>query len=147
MAGIVPSPIWKRIPVEEVFQVNIGDTFFRYASLSADDLGRALYWKGIVGYESETIAVFCSIAQQARVIVDVGACTGLYSLVALAVSAKCRVIAFEPVVAVRERCKLNIAINNCLTGARSERNASRILALQGSFTCVQQEANWFRQAA
>jgi hypothetical protein len=96
MASLVPGPIWKRMPVEQVFQVAVGNNFFHHASCFGDDLGRALYWKGIAGYEAETAAVFCSIAQRARVVVDVGACTGMYSPLALASSPECEVIAFEP---------------------------------------------------
>jgi FkbM family methyltransferase len=111
-AGVVRDSVWKRLPVEETFSVSVGGQCFRYASCYGDDLGRSLYWRGITGYESETIEAFCSFLTDARVVLDVGAYTGLYSLLSLSLNSNCEVVAFEPAPAVRERAFLNIRINN-----------------------------------
>src|SRR5438445_6231686 len=64
MAGLVPDPVWKRMPVDETFKVSVGARAFCYASCYRDDLGRSLYWKGIMGYEAETIPTFSSLAAE-----------------------------------------------------------------------------------
>jgi len=59
MAGFLPPAIWKRLPVEVVFPVKLPDgrSFFYSATLN-DVIARALYWRGLKDWESETIPVF-----------------------------------------------------------------------------------------
>jgi FkbM family methyltransferase len=111
-AGLLPDPVWKRLPVDEVFDVRIETEYFRYASFDGDDLGRVLYWKGITAFEGETVVEFCSLVRSAKIVIDVGACTGFYSLLALASNPDTRVIAFEPVAANQQRVELNLLVNN-----------------------------------
>ena len=110
-AGLLPYSIWMRLPVTETFQVSAGGVRFRYASFTGDDLGRILYWRGPDAFEGETLPEFSRLAASARVVIDVGACTGFYTLLALACSRESRVIAFEPVPANRDRVQLNLAAN------------------------------------
>jgi FkbM family methyltransferase len=110
-AGLLPYSIWMRLPVSETFEVSANGVSFRYASVPGDDLGRILYWKGSTAFEGETVAEFSRVAAAARVVIDVGACTGFYSLLALASNPECRVIAFEPVAANRKLVELNLAAN------------------------------------
>ncbi len=41
-----------------------------------------IYWKGLSGYEPETVPVFLRLATSARVIFDVGAYVGFYTVLA-----------------------------------------------------------------
>jgi FkbM family methyltransferase len=110
-AGLLPYSIWMRLPVSETFEVSTNGVCFRYASVGGDDLGRILYWKGPTAFEGETITEFARLAASARVVVDVGACSGFYTLLALACNPQSRVIAFEPVAANRKRVEANLAVN------------------------------------
>lgn len=75
-------------------------------SWAACCIGRALG-----GYEEETVGEFCAASRSARVVIDVGACTGFYTLLALGSSPGCRVIAFEPLPANQERVPANLRAN------------------------------------
>jgi FkbM family methyltransferase len=61
------------------------------------------------GYERESLAAWARMVKPGRVAIDVGAYTGLYSIVAAKRGA--RVFAFEPMVANFWRLGVNIALN------------------------------------
>lgn len=111
-AGLLPPSVWKRLPVEATFSVELldGDSF-EYASVADDSIGRALYWRGIDGWETETINLYCRLAKQSKVIVDVGANVGVYTLIACAVNQQARVYAFEPVPHIYEHLTNNVHLN------------------------------------
>jgi FkbM family methyltransferase len=108
---LLPHSVWARLPVSETFEVEVGSSHFQYASVPGDPLGRALYWKGLPAFEGETIAEFCRFAATARMTIDVGACTGLYALIALALNPQAKAMAFEPVAANYECAKRNLQVN------------------------------------
>jgi FkbM family methyltransferase len=110
MAGFLPPAIWKRLPVEVVFPVKLPDgRSFLYSATPNDVIARALYWRGLKDWESETIPVFYKMAQFAQIVLDIGANTGFYTLLACTANPNARVIAFEPVPRVYEK---HIRINH-----------------------------------
>jgi FkbM family methyltransferase len=75
-----------------------------------------LYWKGVCGYESETVKIFLSLIRQVGTFVDIGANTGLYSLLGAVENPSCRVYCFEPVPRIFQALERNIRLNglkNC----------------------------------
>lgn len=86
---------------------------------------RHLYFMG--EYEPEQVAFWMAYARQAKVIFDVGANVGLYSLAAAASQHDAVIHAFEPTPELVERLQTNIALNgfdhivvNCMAvGQRS----------------------------
>jgi FkbM family methyltransferase len=114
-SNLAPKGLVRWIPVNTTFRVAIApDLSFRYSLSTSwtDGYGRALYWHGLKGVEPETIRVFLQFVRNARLFLDVGCHTGVYSLVACALNPSLRVIAFEPVPEVR--CKLveNLEVNH-----------------------------------
>jgi hypothetical protein len=83
----LPAAVWRRLPVDLTFQVDVpgGETLL-YRSTPNDAIGRSLYWRGLEGYEPETVGPFLEFARRARVVLDVGAKTGLFALLAAAVN-------------------------------------------------------------
>lgn len=71
-----------------------------------------LFWSGFgKGYEATSLQVWRRLAPHARVILDVGANTGIYTLVACCVNPAATVFALEPVDRVFRRLKRNIELN------------------------------------
>lgn len=71
-----------------------------------------LFWKGVDGdWEKTSLHIWIQAAKEARVILDIGANTGAYSLIAKSVNPDARVIAFEPLPKAieyfRKNCELN----------------------------------------
>lgn len=91
-----------------------------------------IFWQGIRGgWEGVSMSVWISLVRRARVIVDVGANTGFYSLVAAALAREADVVALEPVPRVFHRLEQNVELNRfsilCIQAAASNRNRSATL--------------------
>ena len=72
-----------------------------------------LFWKGVEGdWEKTSLHIWITVAKEARVILDIGANTGAYSLIAKSVNPNARVIAFEPLPKAIELFKKNCELNN-----------------------------------
>ncbi|MFC1759877.1 FkbM family methyltransferase, partial [Planctomycetota bacterium] len=109
---LIPKFIWVRWPVAHEFTVEIGPRrSFKYAACPNDVIGRHLFWRGVDDWERETISTFITLARRSSCFVDIGANTGVYSLVACSINEECVALALEPVPRVVERLKNNIAIN------------------------------------
>jgi FkbM family methyltransferase len=79
----------------------------------ADDwVSNQIYWKGLSGYDPETVPSFLRLAGSARVTLDVGAYVGFYTLLAAHSNPKARVYAFEPHPEAYQRLKHNISLNH-----------------------------------
>lgn len=85
-----------------------GSLRFRYANRWIE---RDLFWKGWAGYEPASVALWRLAAARARTVVDVGANSGLFSLVAKGVNPAARVLAFEPLPLFADALEGNAALN------------------------------------
>ncbi|MFP5206109.1 MAG: FkbM family methyltransferase [Acidobacteriota bacterium] len=89
--------------MERSFHVHVpGTSGFRYTSHRRDGVGRELYWQGL-GREATMIREFSSRCKRARVVFDIGANSGLFTLLACAVNSQTKVVAFEPAPEVRRQ--------------------------------------------
>lgn len=80
-----------------------------------DTIAALVRANGLASYEAPTPAMFASLAGEAEgVVLDIGANTGIYSLLAAAASPTARVCAFEPVADARELLLANLALNHDL---------------------------------
>lgn len=72
-----------------------------------------IFWAGLTeGWEKESIKLWVQLCKTSDVIIDIGANTGVYSLIAKTINPKAKVYAFEPVTRVFEKLKENIALND-----------------------------------
>jgi FkbM family methyltransferase len=111
-AGLMPEAVSARLPVAATFDVALKDAgSFRYRCIVEDGVGRRLYWRGVEGWEPETVQVFLTLVRNARGFVDVGANTGVFSLLACVANPNVRVVAFEPVPVVYGRLVEHIRMN------------------------------------
>ena len=111
-AGLMPESVSARLPVAATFDVALkGAGSFRYRCIIEDGVGRRLYWRGVEGWEPETVQVFLTLVRNARGFVDVGAYTGVFSLLACVANPNVLVVAFEPVPVVYGRLVEHIRMN------------------------------------
>lgn len=72
-----------------------------------------IFWKGLFGsWEKNAMKCWAALSAQSNVIFDIGANTGIYSLVAKAVNPQSEVHAFEPFEAIFKKMEKNAVINN-----------------------------------
>lgn len=76
-----------------------------------DPIASLLYWRGLDGWEPETLPVFLRLVTPGSTVIDVGANTGLFSLLAARRDPTVTVHAIEPVPRVFELLTANVALN------------------------------------
>lgn len=105
--------IYKHLYFEGVFKVKISNTESFYIKHYGHELENDLFWKGIYdGWEKESIKWWIKLCRNSNIIFDVGANTGLYSLVAKSVNRKSEVHTFEPIPLVFKKLRENIILND-----------------------------------
>jgi len=108
--GKPPGNVYKHLHFKGKFKIDIdpGKSFeiIHYGF----EIENELFWRGIQnGWEKVSLGLWIQLSQISDVIFDIGANTGVYSLVARTINSNARVFAFEPV----ERT-FNKLIKNCL---------------------------------
>lgn len=87
------------------------DNNLRMFAKCDDTIVSQAYWNGFEGYEFDSARLFFYLAQRTSTIVDIGANSGYFSLVASAANPRATIVAFEPVPTIHERLKLNLSLN------------------------------------
>ena len=90
-------------------------------------LENSVFWMGVYkGWEPETVKVWEVLSKECRVIIDIGANSGLYSLLAKSVNPRCVVYSFEPSEKMRQVLVGNIDNNHFDIFIRPEALSNRL---------------------
>lgn len=110
----VREALLTRIPVTGEVPVEVrNDVQFVLSTDGRDSIASAIYWNGADAFESHETTIFLSLAREARVVLDVGANTGYYSLLAATANPRAHVYSFEPVPAIYGQLERNVVVNRC----------------------------------
>lgn len=126
LAGIFPENIKKifyKIPVNR--KVKISEKGFRkffMVTKGNDSIAKDIYWEGLHSYEPRTLNIITSLMMKSDTFIDIGANTGLFSLLAGACSEIGHIHAFEPMDAAYEQMANNIELN-CFTNIKANKTA------------------------
>lgn len=90
---------------------NLHLRFNTYGPAGKDRIAIKLAKRGLHGYEGETVRLFLPLVRQAETVLDVGANTGLFALLAAAANPACQVWAFEPVPFIFDMLEKNVRLN------------------------------------
>ncbi len=85
-------------------------------SANDDNVARVYFYYGPDAYETLSMRIWQRLCQDSACVYDIGAFTGIYSLVARSVNKACMCVAFEPMPHIRHRANMNIVLNG-LTGS------------------------------
>lgn len=112
-SSIIPIHIVRRIPVVGLICLELPNSKKLYLNDrdGSDHIARLLYWRGIDGYESDTIQLFIKLLKYTDTVFDIGANTGIYGLIAAIDNPDRNVHAFEPVPQIFDYLKKNVEIN------------------------------------
>ena len=111
--GLIPESLQWYLRFKGPFEVKVNDLQSFKMYHPGFYIENNLFWKGFDRcWERESLKVWAKLAANSKVIFDVGANTGTYSLTAKAVHPSARVYAFEPLSRMKELVKQNAKLND-----------------------------------
>ena len=126
----VPHPdIYKHLYFKGVMKVKINDSTSFLMQHHGFQLENEIFWNGLTGgWEKISLGLWIKLCSKANVVFDVGANTGIYSLIASALNPSAKVVAFEPVNRVYKKLVQNNELNkfkiHCVEKAASNFNGT-----------------------
>jgi FkbM family methyltransferase len=100
-----------RVPVLGVVEVRTPAGAILMGNDGNDRIASMLFWKGVDGWEPTTIRTFLRLVSPGSTVLDVGANSGLFSLLAARCDPTVTVHAVEPVARVFSVLESNVALN------------------------------------
>jgi FkbM family methyltransferase len=105
--------VYKHLHFEGDFKVQIDESHSFLMRHYGFELENTLFWEGISkGWEKTSISLWIELVKKSNVIFDIGANTGVYSLIAKSLNPQSQVYAFEPVKRVYEKLEYNNRLND-----------------------------------
>ena len=112
LRAITPRRLLSRIPMAgEIVVAYAGWQPVRMHNNGSDSIATRIYWGGGNAFDPESIDLFLRLAHDSRVIFDIGANTGIYSLLSARNNPSAIVYAFEPVPSIRGEFERSVAVN------------------------------------
>ena len=107
-----PESVYKHLHFKSVIKVEVEPGISFFIRHHGYQLENNIFWRGLTGgWEKVSMQLWIRLCRDAEVIFDIGANTGIYSLVAKALNPQSKVYAFEPVSRVYKKLEENIALN------------------------------------
>lgn len=104
--------VYQHLHFRGVIRVRVHNTSSFFIRHHGQQIENHLFWKGLYGaWEKDSMRLWIRLCRHAKVILDIGANTGIYALSAKSVNPGSAVYAFEPVERVVEKLKENIRLN------------------------------------
>ncbi|MBX2845517.1 MAG: FkbM family methyltransferase [Saprospiraceae bacterium] len=128
--GAPSSSFYPYLTFDAVFTVPVQENQAFKIRSHALYIETEIFWKGIFNsWEGQSLALWAKLCEDAEVVVDIGANTGVYSLLTQTLQQSCKVYAFEPIPRVFDKLKKNVTINNypihCIKKALSNRTGQQ----------------------
>ncbi len=123
--------IYRHLHFKDIFKVTVKKGVYFLMRHYGHQLENDIFWKGLTGrWEKQSIEIWMKLSEKANVVMDIGANTGIYSLVSKSINPNARVMAFEPVERVFKKLESNIRLNNydteCYLMAVSDQNGEAV---------------------
>lgn len=112
MLGYILAPVKKLASAYRIYgtvSLKIFDVRFRIYSKADDNIANELFYS--LGYEMGEFRLLKELTKQSRLLLDVGANTGIFSIYAASANPRLRVLSFEPHPSNLNRLTKNISIN------------------------------------
>ncbi len=111
-AGISKYNVYTKLTFNGKYSIRIASKKLKIYS-TGGSIENEIFWKGLGStWESETLWIWKLLCGKSKIIFDIGANTGMYSLIAKTINPSATVIAFEPSVKTYNTLLKNCRINN-----------------------------------
>jgi FkbM family methyltransferase len=108
----IPKSIYKHLHFKGVFKIKTNQSSFLIRHYGYQ-LENEIFWTGLTGgWEKISMGIWMELCKDSDVIIDIGANTGIYSLVAKSIKPSSSVYGFEPVKRVYNKYVENCRLNN-----------------------------------
>ena len=108
-----PESIYQHLYFDGDFVVKVDDAHSFRIHHYGFEVENSLFWAGLTGgWEKTSLRLWKKLVEDADVIADVGANTGVYSLLSKSLKPGVRVVAFEPIRRVYQKLENNVRLNN-----------------------------------
>lgn len=109
---IIPQKHLSRIPVVGAVKISYLNWLpVTMINNGNDSIATRIYWGGGGAFDQDSINLFLELARSAKVIFDIGANTGIYSLLAAVNNSTSEIHAFEPVPEILALFRQNVSAN------------------------------------
>lgn len=109
--GLPSYRIRRLLRFQGVFTLKVDDKLSIRLRNYGNTIENELFWRGVAGWEEQSVGIWKELCKKSDVIFDVGANNGLYSLVAGKANPAATIHAFEPLAPIFNRLKENIDLN------------------------------------
>jgi len=103
--------ITRHLKFKGKIKVQVDEKNSFYIQNNGDGIEQILFWHGIEGWEKYSTRGWKALAKNSGTIVDVGANTGVFSLIAASVNPAAKIFCFEPVPFIYDMLQNNIQLN------------------------------------
>lgn len=108
-----PEYIYKHLTFKNPFNVQVSDSKQFKLTHTGNIEENEIFWNGLYnGWEKKSMVLWAQLCKQANVVIDIGANTGLYGLVAKTINPSVEVHCVEPIPYVFSILEKNISINH-----------------------------------
>lgn len=108
-----PESVFKHLHFKGAFTIPIDQTKKFKINHYGFQIENEIFWRGLENsWEKESMKIWIKLCKHAQAIIDIGANTGVYSLVAKTVNPNAKVFAFEPHPMFFKKLYKNIELNN-----------------------------------
>ena len=108
----IPRSLKRRLRVKGTISIRIDDRHSFMMKSHGDHIENDLFWRGYGrGWERMSLQVWGRLVSHSRIIMDVGAHSGVYALAAKAINPEATVAAFEPLDSSYRRLTANVKLN------------------------------------
>ena len=134
---IPPHSVYKHLHFTGTIKIKAHNSSSFYMRHYGTEIENDFFWKGLTGgWEKVSMKYWMDLCHNSKVILDIGANTGVYSMVAKAINPDVKVVAFEPLKQMFSKLCLNNDLNNynitCVEKAASDRNGKAIIYETGA---------------
>ena len=135
--GAPPHSIYKHLHFTGIIKLKVDNEAYFKMRHNGTEIENDFFWKGLSGgWEKISMQYWIKLSRSSKVILDIGANTGVYSLVTKSVNPLSKVYAFEPLKQMFKKLVFNNELNNfdiaCIAKAASDKNGKAIIYETGA---------------
>lgn len=134
---IPPHSIYKHLHFTGIIKLKVDDDAAFKMQHHGVEIENDFFWKGLTGgWEKISMKYWIQLSRNAKVVLDIGANTGVYSLVTRAINPSTKAFAFEPLKQMFKKLSYNNELNKydivCIEKAASDKNGKAIIYETGT---------------